>query len=887
LIVRHFLPANLAEELASAVVGYVSDGALSLSDLAETQVSSGHPALQSWMIETRNTEGELANQLQYALSFLIWDGDQTPGTRGDDSEGARLSELELSLHISSADLGNFRSHLLRENIPSQLSPFILALQDLSSLLRESNENRNAPDGHSIDVSGIISRFAGEDFPLAALMLKHLGDLAADTDDWEVSLRLYQAAQSHISRASEADWSALLAVFATPLEQSHAMAQWVLEGPETAAPLLETLVNRGVANKDPLALLNASHDALNAMAALDRWPEPSMPRGHILQGPQIAITHDTGMAFGYLIEGRYNDAHRRFWATLRRQTALGITSDAKATKSEYARALFEHLTATLGQHNEPKDFAMAARLLVDSGRQKAIETIQWDASLVTRYVDVTMIDSLFQFSSRHAGAENDRSRAIVALFCGWLGKINAGQIGAAKRMLEILAELAGTQRYAMMTNLNVGGAAMRALRSIGYARPEFRSIAIDSIEHAVVGGLTGSSRMVDAAIETAFAYRSDFAPDVRVRITTKLLDWLDQNSSGGDSIALRSALNLLSSDAVLELLRDTDSPFARRTAGTLLRLSFANESELVRVMYVLRDLDPALVDDEVQVARLDEIVEQLATHAENSKSSWAAANAGALLVAPAISGSENVRRAISALEAIILAASTARRAPGAFSDAYDPLLTISQNYREIAAAIKIDSSEFITWIEPLGDALVAMWRHAKDNPLLFTSFALPPPTTPNRVLVHNWTFASLAIASMIGRTDAVEEAIDVAAENSLLSDPIGVARAVRAGIDHDAFADAVLENETSSAFYAALGRRLVTLRGMETSAREEAIRRLLNRCLDLGPNGLDVGVLTAALSEGLSLAESQRTENYIERTRHTPAIRHSVVPLISALILDRN
>lgn len=887
LVVRHFLPAGLLKELAEAIVGHVGAGAFAIGDIAESATTGGPLALEGWAVTPRPIEGALARNLQYTLNFLVWRGDQSPG-RGSDltpEEQRRFAELDTALALSHGDVADHRGVAAGAPVPAEFEPVIAAMDRLRAAIDGDGGAEDAtlrPVGVGLDGAAIEELIAALPSPLTMLLLKHLGDLAADRDAWDVSLALYLRASARLAASEQGIWRPLHEVFATPVEQSLAMARWVIDGPGTASTMLDSLVERGSVTGDPLPLLNAAHDAMNARSATGEWRGVLDRRVGLVLAPQAAATHHTGQAFGNLVEGRFYDAHRWFWATLRRQVALGITTDSRNTKAQFGRALFDDLTASLGRHNVAGDFLLAARLLVDSGHDRAIRALAWDERLLTRYLDVDCLAALGAFASRHRGVRNDRARALVALQAAWLGKLAPSAADVAAAMLRDLAGFAASHPHDMLTNLNVGGAAMQALRDVGKARPEFRELAIADVENAVNTCLDGSVRALEAALETAMVYVDEFSTVALRDIVGRLVSLLEDDPAGRGGIALRPALNLLSADAVLALLPDADRAFARRVAGTLLKLSLETETEHMRVMYLVRDLDPALIEDHVDAARLAGIVAHLAEQASKTNSSWSSGYVQALLVAPAVSGRGNVAHAVAVLRQVLEEAANAKHAPVALIDAYNPLLVLAREHGSISAALEMEHDEFVGWLRPLEVPLVAMWERAADEPLIFTGFALPPPSEPDRVAVHNWTFASLAIAQVIGATGPVERALDRAARNESLARPIGVARAVRAGIDSEAFSEGGLELEGAEAFYAALGRRLVAMRSLPEDERRGQLLRLLDRCLSLGPSGLDAGVFVAAVDCGLRVERGRRIDGYAARTRRSPELRHGLLPLIDAI-----
>jgi len=183
--------------------------------------------------------------------------------------------------------------------------------------------------------------------------------------------------------------------------------------------------------------------------------------------------------------------------------------------------------------------------------------------------------------------------------------------------------------------------------------------------------------------------------------------------------------------------------------------------------------------------------------------------------------------------------------------------------------------------------VAVWEHAASDPLVFNGFAIPEPTTPNNVLVHNWTYSSIALAKSAGMVAAVDAAIDRAAQNPLLTQSIQTGRAVRLSVgDNERFDETLIRSETKDGFYAALGQRLLLLRDLDNSERQRVGSLLTDCCLRHGPEGLDAAVFLAAERIGVRIPKDR--PDYIDylarlRSNRTTANRFAIAPLVQALV----
>jgi hypothetical protein len=348
--------------------------------------------------------------------------------------------------------------------------------------------------------------------------------------------------------------------------------------------------------------------------------------------------------------------------------------------------------------------------------------------------------------------------------------------------------------------------------------------------------------------------------------------------------LRSALNLLGQERILSMAKSSDDLLGRRVAQTMVRLTLETGAEHSRLMYLLRFLGPEIIEDANDRARLDAVVANRVEGARRVSASNAADYVQALIVAPAVSGRDGVVAALDALAAILKDASRERVSLSAAS-AYDPLLQLAYHHKAIAQGAGLDPADLLLRMQELEAPIVELWRRAVERPALFNGFVLPEPTEPNRVIVHNWTFASLAFANAIGRQNAIGSALAAAEATSALRDAMRTARAVRIAVDGNAFDIGKMAEQSRAAFYAALGERLVLLDSISPEERAKVLPALVERCLKLGPSGLDTGVFTAAIHHGVSVDRSPWLEGYRVRVRADASLRHAMVPLLERLVAE--
>ncbi len=108
------------------------------------------------------------------------------------------------------------------------------------------------------------------------------------------------------------------------------------------------------------------------------------------------------------------------------------------------------------------------------------------------------------------------------------------------------------------------------------------------------------------------------------------------------------------------------------------------------------------------------------------------------------------------------------------------------------------------------------------------FAIPPLSVPNRVMVHNWTFATLEFAKWLDASTVVESALNAASANESLVESMSVARAMQ-GTAAVVINSAEVATERADAFYAALGERLAGIEPRVDADARVYLRILLDRC----------------------------------------------------------
>ncbi len=126
-----------------------------------------------------------------------------------------------------------------------------------------------------------------------------------------------------------------------------------------------------------------------------------------------------------------------------------------------------------------------------------------------------------------------------------------------------------------------------------------------------------------------------------------------------------------------------------------------------------------------------------------------------------------------------------------------------------------------------------------------------------------------------------EALDLAARQPLLGDTIAMARAIRAVAgDPESLDVEAIREEPKRPFYASVGRRLMMLDELPEAVRGAVTNVLVDRCLRLGPNGLDAGIFLAAILQKSDRALSaDDLRSYRQRLDNNEELRMGLSPLL--------
>jgi hypothetical protein len=448
------------------------------------------------------------------------------------------------------------------------------------------------------------------------------------------------------------------------------------------------------------------------------------------------------------------------------------------------------------------------------------------------------------------------------------------------MLRHLAALARDYEWQFYSNRNIGGNALDALRETAKRRPEFRTLAGGLILPAVRSKIKGALPGVAAALEMLLTYFDAMPEPHRIQTIILVLDLLEpMDASEAFWPVVVPALTLLTGPAC-KALSDSNSDLGRRIVQTVIRFGMGQENQQSRLLFYLRDVPKTALEEFLKDAGLKSVVDDVRKRATQNSSN-APNNMSALLASAAAAGPDGVTDALNGLNNLVGSAK-AQRPAVSLASGYQPLLVLIKEHDEIAAQLAPDILSHL--LDVLFRNVVALWATARDRPVILAPFSLPEPTAPHRVVVHNWAFASIGLARMMDRIAEMDEALNAAAANPQLKDPIALARASRltAG-DPESFDLMAITLENRDTFYGALGQRLLLLRERPEEERRPIVRTLMERCLHLGPRGIDGALFGVAIDLSIDVSlEQTHASNYAKRLENERDLRLSLMPLFNAI-----
>ncbi len=874
----HFLPANLLREFCFVAVEFLSNTRLSLPELFDELLIATSSDLDYWLIRPKDPLGPLAQYLQRRIRSLTWGNDYYIPVEPTLASESAINPLflENAIRLGWADLTSPSSLFEPQNFPTDSSS-IHALREFHFVVRRPSDSRETKRNDFEQLVRCV------DMPLAAIMVKHFGDLHADADQWHEAKRLYEYASSQLKTCRNSAWISLCDALEEIAAQSIATALRYTDGPGAAAAHLRLRVGKTPLKEAPLLISNAAHDSYIASSlASDDMRTPDL-RAHLVLPPLSGFSHDLSRALQASIDKDYGDANVYFWQLLRRQIALGCATDIQETKAFYGNSIVEELKKIGSRDHRPTSFLLAVRLLLESGRAGFVQKLSWGDYLVRSYVDHSVLDASIAHADQHASSHEERLGVLIEILKCWADRMAIEQTELAYAVIAFLAKTAQERRSSFHSSKNAGGRSMGLIRELAESRPEFRTGAAAAVSQAIISKLqpgewwTGTQE----ALKTAALYAEALPNETVAELAAATLSLLDRLDPSRDLwMIVQPALDFLTSASVKRILANYPE-LSDRAVTTILKFCIHQQTEHARLLFFLSDFDSVLLRQQTTLPELAEVVSDVRKKAKTIQASNAIDNVQALLSCPAVAGVDGIRDAVESLQWSIDSAVTGRISM-AFPFAYAAVQMLSTQFSHIVEALSVRPEDVRAWIGVLFDPIVKVWLRAKENPMMFAQFSLPPATKPSEVVVHNWAFASISLAKLLGREDEILQALNTAAENLQISNSIAMARAVRlAGDDFRDMDPAAIRAENRETFYAVLGQRLV--RAKSSTNADAIVEALLEQCLRHGPDGLDAAVLMLASEVNACNSEhSTLLANYERRLERSRELRLSLRPLVNVL-----
>ncbi|WP_158284402.1 hypothetical protein, partial [Bradyrhizobium sp. SUTN9-2] len=840
---RHFLPADNLRDLVRVLVHEVSEGQISLDRLFEEREIPKGPGLDGWIVRPLKTEGKLAGYLQRAVQDIVWqaDGDGFPPEDGAPPEQLlKARSLERALQLGTRDFG-FDEREFRVPFNDQ------ACEALLDLLRTGSACSAGRAEWSELPPTAVNRVSNLYPPLAVLLLKHIGDLCADADAWRVAEDLYRKCRDRLGDANQG-WHALSEQLVDVVDQSIAAAVRVNTGPEAAFELLRDSLESSSLEVRPLLKFNAPFDALCAALSVDSLAlKFTDSRTTLLKPPLSHESHQLNWSVFAAAGARdRHRASRRCWAVLRRQIALGLSTESRETMAAFAQVLFRITEETEPQRGHSADFYLAVHLLIQAADRSHVEDIKWSDSFVARFVDEAAVELVISLCGRHEGMSVERHRSAISLLTRWAEKIPQDRRQVARIIVEFLSAQASSGSTSFSSTRNLALAGVDALCRLAKGRPEFCRENIAPVYTAIATLLRLQAHWnlhantFQLACLTVDMLSRDQAREL-VNETLSLLAAIKPESQLWPVV--RPALQFLLSDEVVTLA-NVDAELGRRIVNSIITFGAGDRSNAAGLVQNLERFDRSLLDQKVVIDLREALVHRLVPSVARLNTSSNVADIRALLAIPSLSGKVGVTAALQALESVLRSVKTSRPAMGV-ADAYAPVLALAGRRAEFVTLL---GEEYVDqhW-NVLLDLVFDLWSTAVNTPRLLAPFSIPEPTNPNPITVHNWTYASLRFAKDLDQEDRMLQFLKGIESPISLRDPIDLAVATGAlSADLKEQQDRSLTDEGDDAFYAGLGRRLIRVLTEEEDVARRICSELLHQCLLRGPRGLDAGVLAESL-----------------------------------------
>lgn len=368
----------------------------------------------------------------------------------------------------------------------------------------------------------------------------------------------------------------------------------------------------------------------------------------------------------------------------------------------------------------------------------------------------------------------------------------------------------------------------------------------------------------------------------VRVTQAILESLEEVDAVQDSGHYTNEAFLFLVNPDIRKRLQANDELRQRALKQIFRYGLANEAQPMMIFFHLADFEDKLLEEEKMREQLADQLQRVRIRALQGNSRDVDDNIRALLVAPRMAGFEGIRDALDGLEKVIDSAKSGTRVSMSFPFINSVLLLLVEYKTRIRAALLEHQTWFDEKLVELAEHLAEMWEFAPTNPMVFAPFAIPAPTKPNLVAIHNCAFASMRFAHAVGREERIARALDKACESDVLRPQIVLARATHAsGAKYTGNGQQVIgEFEDRNTFYEAIGRRLTYLQRLASEEAKPFATKLIEKCMQLGPHPADAGVFLVAANLGLhEQVRANGLRVYEKRVRDDSETRFLLLPLM--------
>jgi hypothetical protein len=842
IALRHFLPAASTRALCATMVCEMSGGLLSIEDIVEDRLGGGDVFMEAWAIRPKTCSTRLASYLLGFVQRIVWQNDK-PMWSDDESikNEAALSPLALqfAFDLGGSDLVHLVSPLPEDGFVQQE---LKALFDAISLC-SSRSDISASSEVADLIKDIDAILIDINLQLRIAILKHLGDLYCDYDRWLAADELYTRARAELSQLAESERQSSFALaMRTTINQSLAASAAVNIGYDRAQTVLANLLSDSQ-GEVTLAVSNASLDEYVARVRSRNELFPEDTRGATLIAPLLADSHKIEHALTSWQTQDFPLAESWFWSVLRRQISLGQLAASKTTKGYFACCLVDHLCSQ--KPYSVDTFKLTVSLLIESENSDRAKHIRWSEDLLDSVVDEGICQYIIDHAEMYNGVRKHRRAVAVVLFSEWACKISAARRALAAMMLRYLIRIGSDLNAGVIKDGADFKTCFSAVLDICERRPELRHDIRDELAEVLArrigdaGYWTGEEIALRLAAECASAFTEEGLKRV-VRAVLALLGKTDP--SPGNWVIAKPAIQLLGEVSVATLA-EGDLELGQDILRAVLKFNGSESggayaadiifslNQYPRIFLRSRD-----VDDQYKP-----VIAQALEKASNVNASSAVNNMMALLVAPRAAGYEAIASVLQILHKLVESAVSGKAALS-FGPAYTPLRYLVAYRTEICEESGMPVEEMARSLANLCRLVQTVWHSAIGNPTIFAPLALLREQAADRVTVHNWVIASLELAEVVERLDAVRGAIEAARNQRQLSDGISLGFATRhAGGTEGDVDSSSMDNESRGAFYAAIGRRLSALQRNEDRI---FTTKLVKSTLRHGPRQVDAAVFAS-------------------------------------------